>query len=104
MFRGILDAGAKGVNPEIMVKASYEIADFVKDPSAERIVPTMDEWELYPKVAAAVASKTVEMGLARKNDSQEGFLKRATEIIEGNRRIYAKMMEEGMIKNYFEGD
>jgi malate dehydrogenase (oxaloacetate-decarboxylating) len=104
VFRGILDAGAKGVNPEIMVKASYEIADFVKDPSPERIVPTMDEWELYPRVAAAVASKTVEMGLARKNDSREGFLKRATEIIEGNRKIYARMMEEGMIKNYFEGD
>ena len=76
----------------------------MKDPSPEGIVPTMDEWELYPRVAAAVASKTVEMGLARKNDSREGFLKRATEIIEGNRKIYSKMMEEGMIKNYFEGD
>ncbi len=101
VFRGVLDAGAKGVNFQIMVEASYEIANFVENPSAEKIVPTMNEWELYPRVAAAVASKTVELGLARKHDSKEGFLKTATEIIESNREIYSRMMKEGLIKNYF---
>ncbi|MEM0155088.1 MAG: NADP-dependent malic enzyme [Thermoplasmataceae archaeon] len=101
VFRGVLDAGAKGVNFQIMVEASYEIANFVENPSVEKIVPTMNEWELYPRVAAAVASKTVEMGLARKHNSKEGFLKTATEIIESNRDIYSRMMKEGLIKNYF---
>lgn len=101
VFRGILDAGARGVNFQIMVEASYEIANFVDQPNADRIVPTMNEWELYPRVAAAVASKTVEMGLARKHDSKEGFLKTATEIIESNRDIYSRMIKEGLIKNYF---
>ncbi|MCL4438084.1 MAG: NADP-dependent malic enzyme [Thermoplasmataceae archaeon] len=98
VFRGVLDARAKGVNFKIMVAASYEIANFVKDPDAEKIVPTMDDWELYPAVAAAVASKTVEMGLARKNNSREGFYRTAHDLIEENRRVYMKLMEERLIK------
>ncbi len=98
VFRGVLDARAKGVNFKIMVAASYEIADFVKNPDSEKIVPTMDDWELYPAVAAAVASKTVEMGLARKNNSREGFYRTAHDLIEENRHVYMKLMEERLIK------
>lgn len=98
VFRGVLDARAKGVNFDIMVTASYEIADFVKDLSEERIVPTMEEWELYPKVASAVAYKTVELGLARKNNSKEGFFKNAEEMIEANRKMYLRLMDEKIIK------
>ncbi len=98
VFRGVLDARAKGVNFDIMVTASYEIANFVKDPSEDRIVPTMEEWELYPKVASAVASKTVEMGLARKANSKEGFFKIAEEMIETNRKMYIRLMDEKLIR------
>lgn len=98
VFRGVLDARAKGVNFDIMVTASYEIADFVENPTEERIVPTMEEWELYPKVASAVAAKTVELGLARKKNSKEGFYRIADEIIETNRKMFIKMMDEKMIR------
>ncbi len=86
-----------------MVTASTELANFIKNPTPEKIVPTMEEWELYPVVASAVASKTVEMGLARKTDSKAGFYKRAREIIETNRNIYSKMMEMGFIKGVPDG-
>ncbi len=98
VFRGVLDARAKGVNFDIMVAASYEIADFVKNPTEDRIVPTMEEWELYPRVASKVASKTVEMGLARKSNSKEGFYKVAKEMIETNRKMYIRLMDEKLIK------
>lgn len=98
VFRGVLDARAKGVNFDIMVAASYEIADFVKNPTEDRIVPTMEEWELYPMVASRVASKTVEMGLARKANSREGFYKMAQELIETNRKMYIRLMDEKLIK------
>ena len=98
VFRGVLDARAKGVNFEIMVAASYEIANFVKEPSEDKIVPNMEEWELYPRVASAVATKTVEMNLARKNNSREGFFKNAKEMIETNRKLYLKLMDEKLIK------
>ncbi len=99
VFRGILDARAKGVNFEIMVSASKEIANFVAEPSPEKIVPSMDDWELYPMVASAVATKTVELGLARKTNSREGFRKTASEIIETNRKLYLKLLDEKLIKD-----
>lgn len=98
VFRGVLDARAKGVNFDIMVTASYEIANAVKDPVDDKIVPSMEEWELYPRVASAVASKTVEMGLARKTNSREGFFKNAEEMIEANRKMYLRLMDEKLIK------
>lgn len=98
VFRGVLDARAKGVNFNIMVTASYEIANFIKDPDEDKIVPTMEEWELHPRVASAVASKTVEMGLARKSNSKEGFFKNAEEMIEANRKMYMRLMSEKLIK------
>jgi len=99
VFRGILDARAKGVNFDIMVSASKEIANFVSEPSPEKIVPSMDDWELYPMVASAVAAKTVELGLARKTNSKEGFRKTASEIIETNRKLYLKLLDDKFIRD-----
>lgn len=98
IFRGVLDARSKGVNFGIMVKASYEIANFVSSPEPAKIVPSMDDWELYPQVASAVARATVDQGLARKIDSREGFLKTAREIITTNREAIEKNMDLGLIR------
>ncbi|MFG1390957.1 NADP-dependent malic enzyme [Acidiplasma aeolicum] len=94
VFRGVLDARSKGVNFRVMVAASQAIADYVSDISYDKIVPTMDDLNLFPEVAATVARKTVDEGLARKIDSREGFLKTATEIIGSNRKIYKKLFNE----------
>lgn len=98
VFRGVLDARAKGVNFQVMVAASQEIANFVEEPDSNSIVPTMEDWELYPRVASAVAYKTVEMGLARKSGSKEKFFNVASEIIEENRTIYMKLLDGKLIK------
>lgn len=104
VFRGTLDARATGVNIDVMLAASREIADFVKSPEAEKIVPTMEEWELYPTVASAVAYKTSELGLARKKGSRESFYKTAHEIIEENRNMYRRMLDEKFIRSLPGGD
>jgi malate dehydrogenase (oxaloacetate-decarboxylating) len=98
LFRGVLDARAKGVNFDVMIAASEEIANFVSDPQPDKIVPTMDEWEMYPEVAATVAYKTAELGLARQRKSREWFRNNAQEIIENNRRLYQSILKEGFIK------
>ncbi|MCL5786320.1 MAG: NADP-dependent malic enzyme [Candidatus Thermoplasmatota archaeon] len=100
VFRGVLDARAKGVNMDVMVTASNEIAAFVKVPSEDHIVPSMNDWEMYPQVAAAVAAKTSEIGLARKNGTRGQFLSIATDIIEENRRFYQKAFDNGLIKDF----
>ena len=94
VFRGVLDARSKGVNFGIMVAASNGIADYVENPDYDHIVPTMDDLELFPQIASIVARKTVESKLARRTDTQAGFLRTATEIIESNRKIYNKLFDE----------
>ena len=98
IFRGVLDARSRGVNFRIMVKAAYEIADYVKDPDPDHIVPTMGDWELYPRVASSVARATVEEKLARKIDSKEGFYKTASEIITRNRENFEKLMKLNIVE------
>ncbi len=98
IFRGVLDARSKGVNFRIMVKAAYEIADYVEDLNENHIVPTMDDWELFPKVAASVGRATVDEKLARKVDSKEGYFKTAYEIIKENRENFEKLMKMEIVK------
>ncbi|AGO61710.1 NAD(P)-dependent malic enzyme [Ferroplasma acidarmanus] len=93
VFRGVLDARAKGVNFGIMVAASYAIADFIKEPTEDHIVPSMEDFDLFPRVASIVARKCVESGLARKSDSTEGFYREASEIINNNRKVYNKLFD-----------
>ena len=94
----MLDARSKGVNFRIMVKASYEIANYVKDPTPDHIVPTMGDWELYPRVASSVAVATVEEKLARKVDSKEGYYRTASEIIRVNSENFEKMMKMNIVE------
>ncbi|MFG1519134.1 MAG: NADP-dependent malic enzyme [Thermoplasmataceae archaeon] len=98
LFRGVLDARAKGVNFDVMVTASEEIARFVENPVEDMIIPRMDQYDLYPRVAAAVAYKTSQLGLARRNNSQEWFYNNAKNIIESNRKIYGEILGNGLIE------
>ncbi|MGP6220647.1 NAD(P)-dependent malic enzyme [Caldiplasma sukawensis] len=98
IFRGVLDARAKGVNFKIMVRAAKAIASYIKDPTEDNIVPTMEDWEMYPVVASEVARATVDEKMARKSDSKEGFYKTAYEIIKTNRDNYNRLLNEGVIK------
>ncbi len=100
MFRGLLDVRAKAVYDETLIAASMELARYAEEKglSEEYIIPTMDEWESYVRVAAAVAAKTVSLGLARKSTTYKEELERAREIIGGARERWRKLWEAGLIK------
>ncbi len=98
IFRGVLDSRSRGVNFNIMVKASEAIANYVKDPTEEHIIPKMSDYDLFPIVAAEVAYESVRSGLARKTNSREGFRKEAEQIISENRKSYEILFKNGLIK------
>lgn len=98
IFRGVLDSRSRGVNFNIMVKASEAIADYIQDPQPDRIVPTMEDLDMFPLVASEVAYQSVQEGLARVSNSRNGFLREATEIIEETRNSYSVLVEKGLIK------
>jgi len=101
VFRGALDSRTKKINEKMIVYASMELAKFAEEKGIDEnyIIPDMTEWEVFPRVAAAIASKSVEEGLARKKATREEFYLRAKEIIEKNREIIEKLMNMGYIED-----
>ena len=60
----------------------------------------MDEWEAYARVAAAVASKTVSLGLARKTTTYNEELERAMYIIHNAREKWRHLWDAGLFKPF----
>ncbi len=89
IFRGVLDSRAKAITDEMIITASETIAKFARDKGINDnyIIPRMDEWEVYYEVAAAVASKAVELGLARVKRTREEFKEVAKHRILRARKI-----------------
>ncbi len=71
VFRGLLDAGARGVSSEIELAAATALANTVPPEvrSAEYILPSMFDKHVVPTIARAVAHATGEAGLARRTNS-----------------------------------
>jgi malate dehydrogenase (oxaloacetate-decarboxylating) len=79
VFRGVLDARARSVPDEIVLAAARELARGaeLKGVGPHHILPTMEETEVFPSVAAAVADAAVAAGVARRKLTHEEFLERA---------------------------
>jgi len=100
IFRGVLDVRAKTITDEMAIAAAEEIARFAEEKGLREdyIIPKMDEWDLYPRVAAAVAVKAVEQGVARRTTTYREELERAKSIIDLTHAKYSAIVKEGLIK------
>jgi len=65
IFRGALDARATRISDEMKVAAAHAIADFVKQPRKDRILPAILNRKVVTAVAAAVRDAAVASGCAR---------------------------------------
>ncbi len=99
VFRGVLDVGAKTITDEMTIAAAVELAKFAEEKgiNEEYIIPSMEEWELYPRVAAAVAVKAVEQGVSRRTTTYQEELRRAEEIIRLTREKHEKIWKNELI-------
>jgi len=105
IFRGTLDVRAHTITDEMCFAAAKAMADHVGDKlDAEHILPNMDDWEVFPREAAAVAMKAVEQGLARIQTTYEQEFQLATKIIKRSRDMTKRMMEDGFIPEPPEDD
>ena len=98
IFRGTLDVRARTITDEMCFAAANALAGHIgSNLSATQILPNMDDWEVFPREAAAVAVKAQEQGLARKTVTYEEEFKQATEIISRSRNLTKMMMKDGFI-------
>jgi len=102
IFRGTLDIRAKTITDEMCVAASYELAKTAEDKglTPEYIIPTMDEWEVFPREAVAVALKGIEQGVARLKPSKQELFAKAEKMITRGREETKMLMKQGFIKPF----
>ena len=83
LFRGVLDSKAKKIDDYTAIAAAEELAKFAQEKGLRKdyIVPNMEEREIYPRIAAAVAEDAVKRGLSDMKESREYFYKKAKKII-----------------------
>lgn len=99
IFRGALDVRARTITDEMCFAAAKAMADQVAGClGPEQILPNMDDWEVFPREAAAVAMKAQEQGIARLQVSYDEELKNAMKIIKRSRDLTNMMMQEGFIE------
>jgi len=99
IFRGALDVRASTITDEMCIEAAMELARTAEDKglSEEYIVPSMDEWEVFPREAAAVGSKAIEQGIAGKILTRQELYNTAESIIKKAREETKLLMEQGFI-------
>jgi malate dehydrogenase (oxaloacetate-decarboxylating) len=98
IFRGTLDVRARTITDEMCFAAAMALAEHVGDKvDADHIMPNMDDWEVFPREAAAVAMKAIEQGLARIQTTYEDEYENAKKIISRSRQLTKTMMENGFI-------
>jgi malate dehydrogenase (oxaloacetate-decarboxylating) len=99
IFRGTLDVRATTITDPMCVAAAEALAGMAVERglTRETILPNMDDWEVFPREAAAVAAKAVEEDVARKPMTYDEEFRNASEIIGRSRNLTKTMMAEGFI-------
>jgi malate dehydrogenase (oxaloacetate-decarboxylating) len=98
IFRGALDVRARTISDEMCLAAANALADHIGDRlDDEHILPSMDDWDVFAREAAAVGIKAQEQGLARLEKSYEELYEHAMAMIGRSRQFTKMMMERGFI-------
>ncbi len=106
IFRGTLDVRAITITDEMAIAASETLAGMVAedDLTPDHILPRMDDWDIFPREAAAVAMKAIEQGVARLETTYEEEYQRASDMIRCAREMTQLLMGEGFIPEAPEAD
>jgi len=99
IFRGVLDVRAAAISDAMALAAAGELAACAAERGLheERIVPRMDEWTVYPRVAVATAVVAQQQGLARLSTPPDELLAAATRCISAARDATNLLMRENLI-------
>jgi malate dehydrogenase (oxaloacetate-decarboxylating) len=102
IFRGTLDVRARTITDEMCLAAAAELAKLAEERglSARNIIPTMDDWEVFPREATAVAEKAVEQGVARLKRTRQEVYESARSIIKRAREQARYLMRGGFIQDF----
>ncbi len=97
IFRGTLDVRASTITDEMCLAAAEALAGTAKNLDETHILPTMDDWEVYPREAVAVGMMAQQQGIAHFTFSAEELYRKASDMIGRSRDLTQWMMKKGFI-------
>lgn len=95
VFRGVLEVRGRTITDTMVIEAAYELARAAEEKGIKRtyLVPTMEEWQVYPRVAAAIGMAAVKEGIARLKLSREEIYQRSKATIERCRALFSRAID-----------
>jgi malate dehydrogenase (oxaloacetate-decarboxylating) len=102
IFRGILDVRARTITDGVAIAAARELAAYAeaRGMHEEDVLPRMDEWEVFPRVAVAVAMQAQQEGTAALRKDRAALHEEATQIIRNAREATALLMRDDIIRAF----
>ncbi len=98
IFRGALDVRAKTITDEMCFAAAQALADYIGDfLDEEHLLPSMEDWQVFAREAAAVGMKAQEQGVAQLTKSYDELYEHALLMIGRSRELTHMMMDEDFI-------
>jgi malate dehydrogenase (oxaloacetate-decarboxylating) len=99
IFRGALDVRASAISEGMAIAAANELAAFARERGLrdEAILPNMQEWQVYARVAAATALAAQKEGLTDARRTRQSLLDEATNKIRAARAQAEKLVSAGVI-------
>jgi malate dehydrogenase (oxaloacetate-decarboxylating) len=100
IFRGTLDVMATTITDEMCIAAARELAKVAEDKGLKEdyLVPTMDEWEVFPREAVAVGQMAIKQGVAQVKLTPDEAFTKAEQIIKRARAEMAARQDGGFVK------
>jgi len=99
LFRGALDVRARRITDGMATAVAHELARFAAERGIrdDDILPRMDEWDAFPRVAAAAAMAAQTDGVARLQRSRAELEAQAATLMREARETTRVLMREGLI-------
>ena len=101
ILKGTLLVRARKITDNMAIAAAHAISGFAqkKGISPDKIVPTMDETDVFKEEAAAVAMQAIKDGVARIHLSWNEVYNKACQDINHARDLTQSLMAQGFIKS-----
>jgi malate dehydrogenase (oxaloacetate-decarboxylating) len=99
VFRGILDARATSLPDAVVLAAARELAARARDKglTATHLLPTMDEIDAFPHVAAAVAGEAARLGIARRRRTHDEYYQEAKQMMARSHALARELVRAGFV-------
>jgi malate dehydrogenase (oxaloacetate-decarboxylating) len=100
IFRGTLDVMATTITDEMCIAAARELAKVAEDKGMREdyLLPTMDDWEVFPREAVAVGQKAIEQGVAQLKLTPAQAFEKAEMMIKRARAEMQLRQDSGIVK------